>query len=78
MRKRAVRMLFEHQHEYPSQRTGIESIAKKRRINHETLRIWVRKAALDGGRRPGVTTEEQSRIKGLGVRTGSCAGRTRS
>jgi len=65
MRERAVRMLFEHQHEYPSQWKAIESIAKKLNINHETLRIWVRKAEVDGGQRPGVTTEERSRIKEL-------------
>ena len=29
MRERAVRMVFEHQHEYPSQWKAIESIAKK-------------------------------------------------
>ena len=32
MRERAVRMLFEHQHEYPSQWKAIESIAKKLNI----------------------------------------------
>ena len=65
MRERAVRMLFEHQGEYPSQWKAIESIAKKLNINHETLRIWVRKPEVDDGQRPGVTTEERSRIKEL-------------
>ena len=65
MRERAVRMVMEHQHEYSSQWKAIESIAKKLSINHETLRIWVRKAEVDGGQRPGVTTEERSRIKEL-------------
>ena len=59
------RMLFEHQHEYPSQWKAIESISKKLNINHETLRIWVRKAEVDGGQRPGVRTEERSRVKEL-------------
>ncbi len=65
MRVRAVRMLFEHQAEYPSQWKAIESISKKLSINHETLRLWVRKAEVDGGQRPGVTTEERSRIREL-------------
>ena len=65
MRERGVRMVFEHQDEYPSQWKAIESIAKKLGVNHETLRKWVRAAEVDGGKRPGVTTEERSRIKEL-------------
>ena len=65
MRARAVRMVFEHQGEYPSQWKAIESIAKKLGVNHETLRKWVRAAEVDGGKRPGITTEERSRIKEL-------------
>ena len=41
VRERAVRMVFDHQSEYPSQWKAIESIAAKLAINHETLRIWV-------------------------------------
>src|SRR4051812_8107925 len=63
MRERGVRMLFEHQHEYPSQWKAIESIAKKLGVNHETLRLWVRKAEVDGGQQPGVTTEERVKIR---------------
>ena len=33
VRERAVRMVFEHQHEYPSQWKAIESIAKKLSVN---------------------------------------------
>ena len=38
MRERAVRMVFDHQGEYPTQWKAIESIAEKLDINHETLR----------------------------------------
>ena len=65
VRERAVRMVFDHQAEYPSQWKAIESISKKLSINHETLRQWVRRAETDAGQRPGVTTEERSRIKEL-------------
>ena len=65
MRERGVGMVFEHQDEYPSQWKAIESVAKKLGVNHETLRKWVRAAEVDGGKRPGVTTEERSRIKEL-------------
>ena len=49
VRERAVRMVFDHQSEYPSQWKAIESIAAKLAINHETLRIWVRRAETDAG-----------------------------
>ncbi len=55
VRERAVRMVFDHQGEYPSQWKAIESIAAKLAINHETLRQWVRRAETDAGERPGLT-----------------------
>jgi transposase len=65
VRERAVRMVFDHQAEYPSQWKAIESISKKLSINHETLRIWVRRAETDAGQRPGLTTDERARINEL-------------
>jgi transposase len=60
VRERAVRMVFEHQGEYPSQWKAIESISAKLSINHETLRQWVRRAETDAGQRPGLTTDERA------------------
>ncbi len=65
VRERAVRMVREHEHEYPSQWKAIESIAKKLGVNHETLRIWVRRSETDAGERPGLTTDERARMKQL-------------
>src|SRR6516164_7076197 len=65
VRERAVRMVFDHEGEYPSQWKAIESIAAKLAINHETLRIWVRRAEPDAGQRPGLTTDERARMKEL-------------
>jgi transposase len=65
VRERAVRMVFDHQHEYPSQWKAIESISKKLSINHETLRIRVRRSETDAGTRPGITTDERARMKAL-------------
>ena len=65
VRERAVRMVREHEHEYPSQWKAIESISKKLGINHETLRIWVRRAETDAGERPGLSTDERARMKQL-------------
>jgi transposase len=52
--ERAVRMVFEHEGEYPSQWKAIVSIAEKLDVNRESLRVWVRRAEVDGGQRPGV------------------------
>jgi transposase len=65
VRERAVRMVREHEDEYPSQWKAIESISKKLGVNHETLRIWVRRAETDAGERPGLTTDERARMKRL-------------
>jgi transposase len=65
VRERAVRMVFEHQGEYPSQWKAIESISAKLSINHETLRQWVRRAEVDAGQRSGLTTDERARMRAL-------------
>ena len=65
VRERAVRMVFEHQKEYASQWAAIESIASKMGCTPQTLCNWVRQAERDRGLRPGVTSEEQARIKAL-------------
>jgi transposase len=65
LRERAVRMVFEHQDEYPSQWKAICSIADKLDVNHESLRVWVRRAEVDDGRRPGLTTDERARMREL-------------
>jgi transposase len=65
IRERAVRLVFEHEHEYPSQWKAICSIAEKSNLNRETLRQWVRQAERDEGRRPGLTTDERERLRDL-------------
>jgi transposase len=65
VRERAVRMVFDHQDEYPSQWKAIESISAKLSINHETLRQWVRRVETDAGQRPGLTSDERARLKQL-------------
>jgi transposase len=65
IRERAVRLVQEHAGEYPSQWAAITSIAAKCGITPETLRKWVRRAEVDAGARPGVTTEERQRLAAL-------------
>lgn len=65
VRARAVRMVFEHQSDYPSQWAAMNSIASKIGCTGETLRKWVRQAERDQGLRDGTTTEERDRLKAL-------------
>ena len=62
IRERAVRLVLEHQGEYPSQWAAISSIATKCGMTPETLRKWVRRAEVDGGARPGLTSDERRRL----------------
>ena len=65
LRRRAVRMVLDHQGEYPSQWKAIFAIAEQLGVHKESLRVWVRTAETDAGTRPGATSEERERIKQL-------------
>jgi transposase len=65
LRDRAVRMVFEHTQDYPSQWAAIRSIAEKLGCPSEVLRRWVRQAERDRGERPGLTTDERAELKRL-------------
>jgi len=65
VRERAVRLVQEHRAEYPSPWAAITSIATKCGMTPETLRKWVRRAEVDAGERPGLTTDERKRLKEL-------------
>jgi len=65
VRERAVRMVFDHTPEHPSQWAAIRSVGEKLGIGTEALRRWVRQAERDTGHRPGLTTDERARLKQL-------------
>jgi transposase len=65
VRERAVRMVFEHRGEYGSEWEAMVSIAEKIGCSAETLRKWVRQTEVDSGRRDGLTSDEQARMKEL-------------
>jgi len=65
VRERAVRLVIEHQDEYPPQWAALESVAPKIGCTAEILRKWVRRAECDQGLREGLTTSDRERLKGL-------------
>jgi transposase len=65
LRERAVRRVFDHAHEHPSQWATIRSVAEKLGCTVEALRRWVRQAERNAGQRPGLTTDERVRLKQL-------------
>ncbi len=65
LRARAVRMVLEHQQEYPSQTAAAGAVARQLGLGRETVRRWVVQAEVDAGERAGVTSEEHEEIKRL-------------
>jgi transposase len=65
LRERAVRLVFDHASDHPSQWAAIRSVAEKIGCPVEVLRRWVRQAERDAGQRPGLTTDERARLKQL-------------
>jgi transposase len=43
----------------------VAAVAAKLAVNRETLRNWVRRAEIDGGQRPGISTADAQRIAEL-------------
>ncbi len=65
LRERAVRMAIENRADYKSEWATFVGVSKLFGMSPETLRSWVRKAQVDSGSRPGLTTDERARLKAL-------------
>ena len=65
VKARAVRMVREHQQDYPSVTAAALAVAKQLGLGRETVRRWVVQADVDGGGRPGVTSQDHAEIKRL-------------
>ncbi len=62
---KAVRLVVEATPQHESEWAAIESVAAKIGASAETVRKWVRRAEIDAGQRPGMTSEEHAEIKRL-------------
>ncbi|MFP5073242.1 IS3 family transposase, partial [Pseudonocardia nantongensis] len=66
LRERAVRMVAELEPDYDSPWAAMRVVAEKLGVGSvETVRKWVRQSEIDGGDRPGVTTEESEELRRL-------------
>jgi transposase len=65
VRQRAVRMVLDHQGDYPSRWAAIESVAKKIGCAPQSLHDWVKKTEVNSGKRAGVTTDMAEKMKAL-------------
>src|SRR5258708_17522465 len=62
---KAIRLVREHAGDYPSEYAAISAVARRLGMTAETLRKWIRQAAVDEGRAPGVTTEASKEVREL-------------
>ena len=62
LKERATRLAIEARRDPGSKTGAIKRIADHLGIHPEALRTWVRQAEIDGGDRPGTTTDEAKRI----------------
>jgi transposase-like protein len=65
VRIRAVRMVLDHEGEHASRWAAVVSIAAKIGCTPQTLNEWVKKAEVDHGRKPGLTTDMATKLKAL-------------
>ena len=66
LRERAVRMVAEVRGQHETEWAAMRAVAELLGVGTtETVRKWVRQAEIDGGSRPGVSTEESAELKRL-------------
>src|SRR3974377_858767 len=62
---KAIRLGREHAGDYPSEYAAITAVARRLGMTPETLRKWIRQAAVDEGQAPGVSSDASREIREL-------------
>ena len=65
LRERAVKMVLEIRDHEGKGRGEIARVGRQLGIHPEALRGWIRQSEIDGGTRPGITSEDSRRIAEL-------------
>lgn len=65
VRERAVRLVLDNEGLHSSRWQAVMSIAAKIGCTPQTLNDWVKKAEVNNGKRPGVSSEMAERMKAL-------------
>ena len=62
-RAKAVRLVVQHREDYPSEWAAIKAVSSRLGMTAETLRNWIRQAAVDQGEADGVSSESARIIR---------------
>ena len=65
LKERAVRMVLDLRGQDPSDHGVISRVSRQLGVSNDALRIWVKQAEIDGGRRSGITSEAQAQMAEL-------------
>lgn len=65
LRERATRMAVDARQDPATKPGAIKRVADQLGLHPETLRNWVRQAEIDGGARPGTTSDDAKRLAEL-------------
>ena len=63
LRARCVRLVRDHQQEYPTLTAVVTAVARQEGVSRESVRRWLAQAEVDEGTHPGVTSEESAEVK---------------
>lgn len=65
LKAKAVRLFQDHVAEYPSRWAAMKAISARLGMTAETLRQWVRRAEVDTGQAPGLSSDSAAELAAL-------------